>query len=103
MGPSPLLVFPVARTSGSETVRSIGGGGTGSTGALPAAPGRCVAEDDAELSALRKELSVKSELADLTLTQLHQAQQELHYYHQLCAYQAEILEKSMALLMKAVA
>ena len=62
-----------------------------------------LAEDDAELSALRKELSVKSELADLTLTQLHQAQQELQYYHQLCEDQAEILEKSMALLMKAVA
>ena len=61
-----------------------------------------LAEDDAELSALRKELSVKSELADLTLTQLHQAQQELQYYHQLCENQAEILEKSMALLMKAV-
>ena len=62
-----------------------------------------LAEDDAELSALRKELSVKSELADMTLTQLHQAQQELQYYHQLCEHQAEILEKSMALLMKAVA
>ena len=62
-----------------------------------------LAEDDAELSALRKELSVKSELADLTLTQLHQAQQELQYYHQLCEHQSEILEKSMALLMKAVA
>ena len=61
-----------------------------------------LAEDDAELSALRKELSVKSELADLTLTQLHQAQQELQYYHQLCENQAEILEKSIALLMKAV-
>ena len=62
-----------------------------------------LAEDDAELSALRKELSVKSELADLTLTQLHQAQQELQYYHQLCENQAEMLEKSIALLMKAVA
>ena len=62
-----------------------------------------LAEDDAELSALRKELSVKSELADLTLSQLHQAQQELQYYHQLCENQAEILEKSIALLMKAVA
>ena len=62
-----------------------------------------LAEDDAELSALRKELSVKSELADLTLTQLHQAQQELQYYHQLCENQAEILEKSIALLMKAAA
>ena len=62
-----------------------------------------LAEDDAELSALRKELSVKSELADLAMTQLHQAQQELQYYHQLCEDQAEILEKSMALLMKAVA
>ena len=62
-----------------------------------------LAEDDAELSALRKELSVKSELAELTLTQLHQAQHELQYYHQLCEDQAEILEKSMALLMKAVA
>ena len=62
-----------------------------------------LAEDDAELSALRKELSIKSELADLTLTQLHQAQQELQYYHQLCENQAEILEKSIALLMKAVA
>ena len=61
-----------------------------------------LAEDDAELSALRKELSVKSELADLTLTQLHQAQQELQYYHQLCENQAEISEKSIALLMKAV-
>ena len=60
-------------------------------------------EHDEELSALRKELSVKSELADLTLTQLHQAQQELQYYHQLCENQAEILEKSIALLMKAVA
>ena len=62
-----------------------------------------LAEDDVELSALRKELSVKSELADLTLTQLHQAQQELKYYHQLCENQAEMLEKSIALLMKAVA
>ena len=62
-----------------------------------------LAEDDAELSALRKELSVKSELADLTLTQLHQAQQELQYYHQLCEDQAVMLEKSLALLMKAVA
>ena len=62
-----------------------------------------LAEDDAELSALRKELSVKSELADLALTQLHQAQQELQYYHRLCENQAEILEKSIALLMKAVA
>ena len=61
-----------------------------------------LAEDDAELSALRKELSVKSELADLTLTQLHQAQRELQYYHQLCENQAAILEKSIALLMKAV-
>ena len=62
-----------------------------------------LAEDDAELSALRQDLSVKSELADLTLSQLHQAQQELQYYHQLCENQAEILEKSIALLMKAVA
>ena len=62
-----------------------------------------LAEDDAEMSALRKELSIKSELADLTLSQLHQAQQELQYYHQLCDSQAEILEKSLALLMKAVA
>ena len=57
----------------------------------------------AEESALRKELSVKSELADLTLTQLHQVQHELQYYHQLCEEQAEMLEKSLSLLMKAVA
>ena len=62
-----------------------------------------LAEDDAETSALRKELSIKSELADLTLTQLHQAQQQLQYYHQLCEEQAEMLEKSLSLLMKAVA
>ena len=62
-----------------------------------------LAEDDAEMSALRQELSIKSELADLTLSQLHQAQQELQYYYQLCETQAEILERSFALLMKAVA
>ena len=62
-----------------------------------------LAEDDAETSALRKELSIKSELADLTLSQLHQAQEQLHYYHLLCEEQAEMLEKSLSLLMKAVA
>ena len=62
-----------------------------------------LAEDNAEISALRKQLSVKSELADLTLTQLHQAQHELQYYYRLCEDQAEMLEKSLALLMKAVA
>ena len=60
-----------------------------------------LAEDDAELSALRKELTAKAELADFTLSQLHQAQQELHYYYHLCQSQAELLEKSLALLMKA--
>ena len=61
-----------------------------------------LAEDDAEMSALRKELSIKSELADLTLSQLHQAQQELQYYYQLFEGQAEMFEKSMTLLMKTV-
>ena len=59
-------------------------------------------EDDAEMSALRKQLSMKSELADLTLSQLHQAQQELQYYSELCESQAQTLEKALALLGKAL-
>ena len=52
-------------------------------------------EDDAEMTALR-------ELTDLTLSQLHQAQQELQYYSELCESQAEMLNRALALLAKAV-
>ena len=60
-------------------------------------------EDDAEMSSLRKQLSMKSELVDLTLSQLHQVQQELQYYSELCESQAELLENALALLAKALA
>ena len=52
-------------------------------------------EDDAEMTALR-------ELTDLTLSQLHQAQQELQYYSELCESQAEMLSRALALLVKAL-
>ena len=62
-----------------------------------------LAEDDAELFALRKELAAKAELADFTLSQLHQAQQELQHYYLLCESQAEILDKSLSLLRRVAA
>ena len=52
-------------------------------------------EDDAEMTDLR-------ELTDLTLSQLHQAQQELQYYSELCESQAEMLNRALALLVKAL-
>ena len=87
-----------------------------------------LAEDDAEVSALKQELLVLREEmagfkaieaekyeaqqeAELTLSQLHQSQQELqHYYHYylLCQKQSEMLDasaklqaKSFRLLMRA--
>ena len=98
-----------------------------------------LAEDDAEVSALKQEVSVcnqevsalKQELvvlreemagfkaieaekyeaqqeAELTLSQLHQSQQELQYYYLLCQKQSEMLDasaklqaKSFRLLMRA--
>ena len=91
-----------------------------------------LAEDDAEVSALKQEVSaLKQELlvlreemagfkaieaekyeaqqeAELTLSQLHQSQQELQYYYLLCQKQSEMLDasaklqaKSFRLLMRA--
>ena len=91
-----------------------------------------LAEDDAEVSALNQEVSaLKQELvvlreemagfkaieaekyeaqqeAELTLSQLHQSQQELQHYYLLCQKQSEMLDasaklqaKSFRLLMRA--
>ena len=84
-----------------------------------------LAEDDAEVSALKQELLVLREEmagfkaieaekyeaqqeAELTLSQLHQSQQELQHYYLLCQKQSEMLDasaklqaKSFRLLMRA--
>lgn len=69
---------------------------------------KALLEDDLEMSSLRQELqSMNSELSlvrkkmsdlrieiDLTMSQLHQSQQELHRYHLLCQKQSAMLSVS---------
>lgn len=79
-----------------------------------------LAADDAEVSALRQEVSLlRQELnrlkeieaeknearreADLTLSQLHQSQQELHRYFLLCQKQSAMLKESEELQARSFA
>ena len=78
-----------------------------------------VSADNVELSSLRRELAALREVdaereeavreAELTLSQLHQSQQELQHYYLLCQKQSEMLEasadlqtRSFGLLMDAI-
>jgi len=49
---------------------------------------------DAELSTIRKKMSDLQIEIDLTTSQLHQSQQELHRYHLLCQKQSAMLSVS---------
>lgn len=79
-----------------------------------------LAADDAEVSALKKQVSaLRQELdrlkeieaeknearreADLTLSQLHQSQQELHRYFLLCQKQSAMLKESEELQARSFA
>ena len=63
--------------------------------------------DNDELSSLRQELAALRAVdaerdealreAELTLSQLHQSQQELQHYYRLCQKQSEMLEASESL------
>jgi uncharacterized protein (DUF3084 family) len=78
-----------------------------------------VSADNDELSSLRRELAALRAVAaerdqalreaELTLSQLHQSQEELQHYYLLCKRQSEMLEasadlqtRSFALLMDAI-